>query len=214
MSLLGTQVFGNRTKPIWLGANGGTITGAFTVKAPNGEFLFEDVNGVAIGRLVAEVPSIPSPLPGEGIVYIQSDYAIAFYQQNNSFGNTILYTSSTAGEDVFVIGGLAQVRNLAISADPNEGMTGYAEIPVGQTNVVVPNTNIEAGDIILFTRPGAAAAGPGKGPGQGQVTYNPANIVVETSFQVDLVDPATGIVVAASDVNAGFQWVILRPFTP
>jgi len=214
MSLLGTQVYGNPATPLWIGSEGGTISDSLSFKAPDGEILMTDDQGVTIARIAAEPPNIPSPPPGEGILYLQSDYAIAFYRIGLNQGNTILYTSSGDGEDVLVVGGEVKCENLGISNDAGYGMTGFAEIPVGQTNVVILSNNIQAGDIILFTRPGAAVAGPAKGPGQGQVTYNPANIIPETSFQVDLVDPASGIVVAAADVNAAFQWVIMRPYAP
>jgi hypothetical protein len=209
MSLLGSQVYGNSTTPLWIGAGGGTIAESLSLKAPNGELLLTDATGVTIGRIAAEPPNIPSPPPGEGVVYIQSDYAIAFYRLGFNQGNTILYPATAYGDDVFQVGGELKCENLGISTGV---MTGFDEILVGQTNVVVISDNILAGDIILFTRPGAAVAGPGNGPGQGQVTFNPANIIPGTSFQVDLVDPATGIVVAASGVNAQFQWVIMRPY--
>lgn len=90
------------------------------------------------------------------------------------------------------------------------GQTGKGFfIDIGDSNTTVFSSAINSTSIVLFTRRGAPVPGPGKGPGQGTLVVDPASIVDGVSFRVDLVD-ANGVIVAASNVVAEFDWFIIN----
>lgn len=213
MSLLGTQVYANPTTPNWVGVNGGTVRGPISIQAPNGALDFLDASGNQISRIVAtKPPGVPNPPPNEGALYLQSDYGVVFSQQNQANWNSALYIDTFNGEDLLDIGGQINTDKLAVSAANGTGMSGFASIPLGQTSVVVPTTCIDQNDMIFFTRVGPASAGPGNGISQGTIIWTNAEIVPQTSFVARLVDPATGIIVAAATTNADFYWMIVKTF--
>lgn len=212
MSLLGTQVYANTVTPNWVGVNGGTVRGPLEIAAPNGALDFLDASGNQISRIVAtKPPGVPNPLPNEGLLYLQSDYGIAFSQQNQATYNTVLNIDTFNGEDLLDVGGQINTLKLAVSAANGTGMSGFASIPLGQTNVVVPTTCIDQNDMIFFTRVGPASAGPGNGISQGTIIWTNAEIVPQTSFVARLVNDQ-GIIVPAVTTNADFYWMIIKTF--
>ena len=213
MSLLANEVYANAANPLWVSVNGGTVQGPLNIKSPNGAIDFLDASGNQISRIVAAKPPGPAPPANEGVLYLQSDYGVAFSRQDQSAWNTALYIDPYNGEDLLDVGGQVNTEKLGVSADPASGMAGFGSIPIGATNVVIPNTIVESGDLIFLTRVGAASAGPGNGVGQGGLIVNPALIIDNTSFRVDLIDPATGISVAAATTTADFNWLIIKTFT-
>ena len=213
MSLLGTQVYANTITPNWVGANGGTVKGPINIQAPQGAIDFLDSSGNQISRIVSTKPPGPNPPANEGVLYLQSDYGVAFSQQDQANWNSALYIDTFQGEDLLDIGGQINTLKLGVSADPASGMSGFASIAIGANNVVVPTTCIDQGDMIFFTRVGQPSAGPGNGVGQGGLIWADAEIVPQTSFTVRLIDPATGITVTASNTAAEFYWMIVKTFT-
>jgi hypothetical protein len=207
MSLLGTQVYANTATPNWVGVNGGTVRGAINVQSPAGAIDFLDVSGNSISRIVAEKAGTQ---PNEGVLYLQSDVAVAFTTQGTSQYNSFITIDDFGGEDLLVVGGQTNTRTLGLSGAPGTGACGFASIPLGANNVVVPTTAIALDDIILFTRVGNPAAGPGSGVGQGGLMYRNSDIVEGVSFTVYLVDPATGIITNAVTTSADFYWVIIK----
>ena len=223
MSLLGTQVFANPSTPCWLSTNGGVITGNVTlegalytsqgvIQTPFGGgkagYQFQDASGVETFRLASLGPSSPQNI-------IQSSVPLVFTQLGQANGNTQLVTSTVgANTDVLTVGGTANVGTLGALklslATGAAGITGTGTIAVGATNVVIATTAVTANSRIFIQHNGAASAGPGEGAGQGGITVSQAAIVPGTSFRVDLVDPATGISVAATLVDVTFSWLIVN----
>jgi hypothetical protein len=207
MSLLGTQVYANTVTPNWVGANGGTVRGDLNIQSPGGAIDFLDASGNSISRIVAEKAGTQ---PNEGVLYLQSDVAVAFTTQNNSQYNSFLTIDDFGGEDLLVVGGQTNTRTLGLSGAAGTGACGFAQIALGANNVVVPTTAISLDDIILFTRIGNPSSGPGSGVGQGGLMYLNSDIVEGVSFKVYLVDPATGIITNAVTTSADFYWVIIK----
>jgi len=223
MSLLGTQVFANPSTPCWLSTNGGIITGNVTlegalytsegvIQTPFGGgkagFQFQDASGVETFRLASLGPSSPQNI-------IQSTVPLVFTQLGQANGNTQLVTSTVgANADVLTVGGTANVGTLGALklslATGAAGITGTGTIAIGATNAVIATTAVTANSKIFVTHSGAPSAGPGVGAPQGGLTVSTATIVAGTSFRVDLVDPATGISVAASLVAVPFSWLIVN----
>jgi len=206
MSLLGTQVYANTVTPNWVGANGGTVRGDLNIQSPGGAIDFLDASGNSISRIVAEKAGVQ---PNEGILYLQSDLAVAFTTQNNSQYNSSLTIDDFGGEDLLIVGGQTNTRTLALSGAAGTGSVGFSSIPLGATSVVVNTTAVELDDIILFTRIGATSAGPGNGVGQGTLIYRNSDIVPNTSFTVYLVN-SSGIITPAVTTSADFYWVIIK----
>lgn len=222
MSLLGTQVFGNPTTPCWLSTQGGVITGNVTMEGAlytdegviaqvgggKAGFQFQDPSGNETFRLASLGPASPQNI-------IQSTFPLVFTQIGQANGNTRLVTSTVgANADVLTVGGTANVGTLGALrmslATGAAGITGTATIAVGQTNIVVNTTAVTANSKIFVSHAGAPSAGPGAGAGQGGLTVGTATIVPGTSFRIDLIDPATGISVAASLVDVPINWLIVN----
>ena len=217
MSLLGSQVYANPDTPCWVSANGDTINGNLTVTgsisagtsitagpagviAPDVGNGFTVLNGVTVET---RLQHIQAPAPR---TLMSSDDPIYFTKPGQINGNTSLTIAAFGAPDVLNVEGVIQANVLRLDA----GVCGTGSILVGQTNVVIPTTAVSAQSIILVSHSGAAAAGPGNGAAQGGLTVNPALIVPGVSFRVDLVDPTTGIAVAASLVNAEFNWLLVN----
>lgn len=222
MSLLGAQVFANPDQSCWLSNNGGVITGNLTVEGtvfagnvsssgvvasgPQGVTVPDLGNGLSIlsgATVETRLQHIQAPAPR---TLMSSDDPIYFTKPGQINGNTSLTISAFGAPDILNVEGVVQANILRLDA----GVCGSGAILVGQTNVTIPTTAVGANSIILVSHRGAAAAGPGNGAAQGGLTVNPALIVPGVSFRVDLVDPATGIAVAASLVNAEFNWLLIN----
>jgi hypothetical protein len=146
-----------------------------------------------------------------GIGYIQGS-TIRFTQLDATTGNTALVTSvAGSNADTFTVGGTVSALGLKLSASGPAAACGSSAVPVGATNIVISNTAVQSNSIILVSHSGAAAAGPGNGAAQGGLTANPALIVPGVSFRVDLVNPSTGVTVAASVVDSEFNYLIINP---
>lgn len=210
MSLLPNESYANKSRALWLSAQGGNVTGPIDIQAPGGAIQFLDASGNQISRIVSEVPPIPSPQPGEGLLFLQSDYGVAFSQQNSGAYNTALYIDDFNGEDLLDVGGQVNVKTLGVSSTNGSGMSGFASIPLGSNNVTISTTAIDQGDMIFFTRVGQPAVGPGSGVGQGGLIWRDADIVPQTSFKVQLIDPATGVITSAVTTSADFYWMIVK----
>jgi hypothetical protein len=215
MSLLGTPVYANPDTPIWVSANGDTITGDLIVTGTVEAGAVEVANGGAGYQIVGAGPSTVSVFQHlEGFspaTYIRSNDPIVFSQIGAPSGNTSLVQSvQGANADVLTVGGTVSTIRLNLAAGAALSTVGTATILVGQTNIVVPTTSVTANSKIFVSHAGAAAAGPGAGAAQGGLTVNPALIVPGTSFRIDLVDPTTGIAVAASLVGVPVNWFFIN----
>lgn len=217
MSLLGAQVYANPDTPCWLSTQGGTVDGNVSAAvfeassgyiAPQGGgklgLVFQDASGSQQFRLACLGPASPRNI-------IQTNAPLYFNQIGTANGNTSLTVSAFgANADLLNVGGTLAAQRLSLTTGGAAPSCGSGAILVGQTNVVIPTTVVTANSIILVSHSGAAAAGPGNGAAQGGLTVNPALIVPGVSFRVDLVDPTTGIAVAASLVNAEFNYLIIN----
>jgi hypothetical protein len=207
MSVLGNQVFANTTTPCWLSSGGGTITGGLTVTgevvAGQGLVTFE---GAGLGGLeilnaagTAQVSRIQHLPGGSPRTIVQSTDPIFFNQIGTAQGNTSLTVSAFgANTDLLVVGGTVAAQKLELDTGGAASVCGRDTIPAAATNVVIATTAVTANSIIFVSHAGAAVAGPGNGGAEFGLTVNPALIVPGVSFRVDLVDPATGIAVAAT----------------
>jgi hypothetical protein len=222
MSILGSQVYGNPSTPLWLSTAGGVITGNVTLDGAlytdqgviaqfgggKAGFQFQDLSGAETFRLASLGPSSPQNI-------IQSTVPLVFTQLGQANGNTQLVTSTVGSlADVLTVGGTMTARvvgaqNFSLATGP-AGIGGTGTIAIGATNVVIATTAVTANSRIFVQHNGAPSAGPGAGAGQGGLTVSQAAIVPGTSFRVDLVDPATGISVAASAVAVTFSWIIVN----
>jgi hypothetical protein len=228
MSLLGSQVYANPDTPIWVSANGDTITGdlvvtgSITCTGP-GINVVDDGNGFSVLSGGSTVETRIQHIQGIGPrTLFQSADPIYFTQPGQVNGNTNLQVSAplsqadllTVGGDILVSG---TVTTTVLAADGIQLPVGVADatagksaILVGTDSLVVPTTAVGANSIVLITRMGLGSAGPGNSAVQGNVVVPSANIVPGVSFEAFLVDPATGIYVAASVANAEFSWVIIN----
>lgn len=140
---------------------------------------------------------------------IQSDDPL-FFSRIGLPAQTSLTLGVSPAPDTLSVGGTVAAQRLSLTTGGAAPSCGSGAILVGQTNVVIPTTVVTANSIILVSHSGAAAAGPGNGAAQGGLTVNPALIVPGVSFRVDLVDPTTGIAVAAAVVNSEFNYLIIN----
>jgi hypothetical protein len=140
-----------------------------------------------------------------GQSFISSDDPI-FFSRIGVGAQSSLTCSVAPADDIFATGKVV-AQKLELNS-PNA--CGRNTIPVAATNLVVASTAVTASSIIFVSHAGASAAGPGNGSAQGGLTCNPALIVPGVSFQVDLVDPATGIAVAASVVGVDFNYLVIN----
>jgi len=206
MSLLGTQVYANSTTPLWLGTAGAT-SGDLTVGGTlfiNNDVDFKGDTGTLEGRITAG-QSVNNTL------YIQTTGRVDFTQIGTGSANTYVQVSPFgSGGDQLVVGGTVSANKLALPTAGAAPTAGVSAIPAGNDNVVVPTTAVTANSIILVTRMGDQAAGPGIGSGQMSIMVPSTRIIPGVSFEAYLVNPMTGIVVAANTVNAGFSWCIIN----
>lgn len=227
MSLLGTPVYANPDTPIWVSATGDTITGNLVVSGsitagPLGVIVPDEGNGLTIlngSTVETRIQHIQGVGPR---TLIQSTDPIYFTQPGQVNGNTNLLVSTalsladvlTVGGDISVSGtvssGLVATDKIQLPQGVANAAAGKSAILVGTDNIVVPTTAITADSVVLITRMGLGSAGPGNSSAQGNVIVPSANIVPGVSFEAFLVDPSTGIYVAASVVNAEFSWVIIN----
>ncbi len=222
MSLLINESYVNPAQPLWVSTNGGTIEGELTVKdeisiAPS---VTSGSSTLALGPGVApDYPytSLIQSVPVDIATSVGSE--LAFYTRQNILATPpAIAMRIDSTQNVTMFGNL-QVNNILtgnVSANAitlpvvGPGPTaGKAFIPAGSDNVVVPTTAVTADSIILVTRMGNQATGPGIGSGQQFIMVPSAQIVPATHFEAFLVD-ASGIVVAANTVNAEFSWVIIN----
>lgn len=228
MSLLGSQVYANPDTPIWVSANGDTITGdlvvtgSITCTGP-GINVVDDGNGFSVLSGGSTVETRIQHIQGIGPrTLFESADPIYFNQPGQVNGNTNLQISAplsqadllTVGGDILVSG---TVTTTVLAADGIQLPVGVANAPAGKSailvgtdSLVVPTTAVGANSIVLVTRMGLGSAGPGNSSAQGTVIVPSANIVPGVSFEAFLVDPSTGIYVAASVANAEFSWVIIN----
>lgn len=204
---------------------GGTInaTGAvnaFTLNArqdaTNGgtaHYVFSDLAGVIRWGLGLQ--------PAETGGNAGADLHFYSYADNGAFIGSPLVLTRATGE--VTIPATLTAGNLSISSffdgtglpspvAAGTAQTGKATIANGTTNVVINTTQIAANSIVLVTRRNAAAAGPGSGPA-GEALTVPTGapfIVPGASFTVQLVDPTTGIIVAAANGDVNFDFVIIN----
>lgn len=204
MSLLGSQVYANADQAIWLPAAGGVITGNLTVEK---DVYAKDFITQGGGFNAQTAVGVPKMFMGNvlGQSFIQSDDPLYFTRLGGIAQTSMTLTVAPALDNFTT--GVVTAQRLELNS-PNT--CGRNTIAVGQTNAVIPSTSVTASSIILVTHSGAAAAGPGNGAAQGGLTCNPALIVPGVSFRVDLVDPATGIAVAASVVGVDFNYLVIN----
>lgn len=219
MSLLGSQVYANPDTPLWLSNSGGVITGNLTVEGAvyAGTGLVTYAGGGLGGVEILDPADDSQKLRlavttgGSPRSIIQSANPIFFNQIGTANGNTSLTLSAFgANADLLSVGGTVSTLKLGMNAAGAAATVGTATIAVGQTNIVVATTAVSASSKIFVSHAGAPSAGPGAGAGQGGLTVGTATIVPGTSFRIDLVDPATGISVAASLVDVPVNWFIIN----
>lgn len=215
MSLLGTQVYANPDTPLWVSSSGDTINGNLTVtgSVSTGTGV-ATIEGGGLGGFEVLTSGGAQTLRLQHITgrsILQTNDPLYFNQIGTAQGNTYFQTSVFgANADLLNVGGTLATQKLSVATGGAAPSCGSGAILVGQTNVVIPTTVVTANSIILVSHSGAAAAGPGNGAAQGGLTVNPALIVPGVSFRVDLVDPTTGIAVAASVVNSEFNYLIIN----
>lgn len=226
MSLLGSQVYANPDTPCWVSASGDTINGDLTVNGSIsatgsitsgalGVIAPDDGNGFSVFS-GATLKSRFQHITGGTRTLIQSTDPFYFTQVGQANGNTSLTVSAFGSDaDVLTVGGeintnILSTNRLTLPVTGLQPIAGKSFIPVGQDNVTVPTFAILADSIVLITRMGAPTAGPGNGANQGTIVVPASQIVPGTSFEAHLVDPTTGVNVAASLVNAEFCWVIIN----
>jgi hypothetical protein len=228
MSLLGSQVYANPDTPIWVSATGDTITGdlvvtgSITCTGP-GINVVDDGNGFSVLSGGSTVETRIQHIQGIGPrTLFESADPIYFNQPGQVNGNTNLQISAPLSQaDLLTVGGnilvSGTVTTTVLAADGIQlpvavanAPAGKSAIVVGTDTVVVNTTAVGANSIVLITRQGAPTAGPGNGANQGTITVPSTAIVPGVSFEAYLVDPTTGVSVAASLVNAEFSWVIIN----
>ena len=219
MSLLGTQVFANPATPCWLSTAGGAVDGPLTVK---------DSLAVIPSTLSGSASLILGPIPtGDApytslIVSTPVDIAtslgseLLFYTRRNTPGLPPSLAMSidsvqdiTMEQNLNVVGTIATSK-LILPTTGTARTAGIASIPVGQATLIVPTTAVTADSIILITRMGDVSGGPAIGSGQQTIMAPTSQIVPGLRFQVGLVNPASGTIIAASTVDAEFSWVIIN----
>jgi hypothetical protein len=224
MSIVIRESHANNSQPLWVSVNNPDVDGTLTVsggiRAPGIDFILPD--DTLVGARVASSGFV------DGKLYLQATEVLVG-QVGQGTTNTKFTTSAPgANADVLAVGGTVNViGNInatgTIIATGNVGAgklilpttgagptAGKAFITAGSDDVVVPTTAVTADSIILVTRMGTQALGPGIGSGQQAIMVPSAQIIPGVSFQAFLVDPSTGIVTAANTVNAEFSWVIIN----
>ena len=216
MSLLGTQVYANPTTPLWVSATGDTINGNLTVAGtttlegpvvvPNGinGIELQDTAGTSTGLIVAvDATGTDGSIETDGVIYLGRSGA------GNTANSFFDPSAPTTNGDVLSIGGRIDFLGLSTPASGTGPCIGTGQIAIGASSVVVPTTEVTLNSFIYLTRIGPASAGPAKGQAQSFVTYDPTNIVANTSFRVDLVD-ANGVTINAANTVATFNWFIIN----
>jgi len=223
MSLLGSQVFANSATPCWLSTGGGEVEGSIAVRdtiaiVPS---IVSGTSALVLGP--GSAPDYPytsliESTPVDVTTSLGSE--LSFYTRQNILATPpAIAMRIDSTQDVTMFGDLS-VNNIVTGDVAANRITlpvtgpgptaGKAFIAAGSDNVVVPTTAVTADSIILITRQGNQATGPGIGSGQQAIMVPSAQIIPGVSFEAFLVAPDTGIVVAASAVNAEFSWVILN----
>jgi hypothetical protein len=108
------------------------------------------------------------------------------------------------------VSGTVTAQKLVLPATGGAATAGTASILAGQNNVIVQTSAVTANSIILTTRMGNPATGPGVGSGQQSIMVPSSQIVPGVSFNAFLVDASSGIQVASSTVNSIFSWVLFN----
>jgi hypothetical protein len=222
MSLLGSQVFANPTTPIWLSTAGGVIDGSILATGNiDTEGVFISTGGTADQKAVMKWDT------GNGTAVFGSfnsadpagPYLPISFRQFNTAGDvpamTITPTQSigigtTTPASLLDVSGTVTARKLVLPTAGGAATAGTASILAGQNNVIVQTSAVTANSIILTTRMGNAATGPGVGSGQQAIMVPSSAIVPGVSFNAFLVDASSGIQVASSVVNSQFSWVLFN----
>lgn len=216
MSLLGSQVFANSTTPCWLSTGGGEVEGSIAVRdsvaiVPT---VTSGTSALILGPGAApDFPytSLIESTPVDIGTSLGSE--LSFYTRRNTpaIPPTLAMTIDST-QNVTITGQVTAAKlNLpTVAIDPTGPTAGVASIKAGLNNEVIATTAVTADSIILVTRMGNAATGPGIGSGQQAIMIPSSQIVPGVQFEAFLVDPATGIQVAANTVDAEFSWVIIN----
>lgn len=237
MSLLGTPVYANPNRPFWEANSGGagnfaslTVSpGATNLSTPttiSGSTLFApglSIEGAAVGGNAAisfdentgvqDFIIARSGVPLPSLTFLGVNPAGSQNQGVFAWGSvlaptTVLTYSNVPGGDYLQVGGTLEAQKWA-SPTGFGASVGSNEIAVGSTSVVVPTTAVTSNSLIFLSHQGPSAAGPGAGAAQGNLTYDPTNIIPGTSFQVELTN-SLGVATTAANVNAKFVWWVLN----
>jgi len=230
MSLLGTQVYANPATPCWLSSAGGAISGNISANQVFArKYNAVDAGGVTHGELTLNGGATGSVLTG--------DSNITFAKTGVLTGNTAL-TLSTAGAnlDSLALGGAlaatGAIGGLSVTATSNVGgatlsatgavsatalkilpTSGGTANTAGQAqftgNKFTVNTTAVASNSLIYL----SSMGPDGPYGVANVfpILSLDSITPGTSFIVNALDAATGVLVA-NDVNGlKFAWLIVNP---
>lgn len=223
MSIVIRESHANNDTPCWVSVDGGAVEGPLTVKDVLGVVpsVTSGTSTIALGpQPSGDFPytSLIESTPVDILTSLGSE--LSFYTRQNipatppalamtidSTQNVTIFGDLTV--DNIVTGDVAANRITLPTVGPGP-TAGVGSIKAGQNNEIIPTTAVTADSIILVTRMGNAATGPGIGSGQQAIMVPSSQIVPGVHFEAFLVDPATGIQVAANTVDAEFSWVIIN----
>lgn len=213
MSLIGSQVFANPSTSCWLAADNAqagdlTVNGSFVTKGPVSLDLGDGGNVVALNNTAGTVnyAQFFAGSANGGRLYVQGGGDIYFGRlgTGNSANTTLTLSAGGAGTDVLGVGGTVSTRAIASST-----CSGTGTIPVGAAFVVVNCPVVQAGSKILLSKKGIAQSPAAAGPGQNNLSYEPAATIPGTSFKVWIVD-ILGVTIPAGVVDVTFDWLVIN----
>lgn len=213
MSLVGSQVFANAATSCWLAADNAqagdlTVNGTFTTEGPVNLNLGDGDYVVSMNNAAGTVQyaQLFAGSLNSGRLYVNAGGDIYFGRpgSGNGANTTLTLSAGGANTDVLAVGGTVSTRALASST-----CSGTATIPVGAAFVVVNCPVVQAGSKIILSKKGIAQSPAAAGPGQNNLSYEPAATIPNTSFKVWVVD-ILGVTIPVGVTDVLFDWLVIN----